>query len=150
MYWNCFVFDKTMAEETGRPDTLQSRRSTVPLPSTHEADEFEFWPPPAARPVQSVQNIRPTRGHILTCFNNTCRLALIVEETLVMDADGPYLDGLPAPSAAPIVTAEMILSKLDRWYASLPPYLLVDPDAEACPPPHFVTNLAVSLWMYLS
>lgn len=47
-WWCCYILDKVLAEETGRPVLLHARRSTTPLPSVTEADEYELWPPPQA------------------------------------------------------------------------------------------------------
>lgn len=162
MYWNCYVLDKTLSEETGRPFLLSYRRSSIPFPSINEVDEFEAWPPlptSTTRQLPSIQHIPPRRGHILSCFAWTCRLGMIVEEILDLESEGPCIgpgenawdeqflsSRARAPSAS---TIERIEKQIESWKANLPPHLDFDVTSEACPLPHVVVCLGVSLGSYV-
>jgi hypothetical protein len=148
------VLDKVLAEETGRPDMLRASRSTIPFPSILEPDELEFWPPTSATFLASVRGTAPTRSHVLSCFNVTCKLAMIVEEILNMEAEGPMPDSARQASNASDANrrirdnADRITGMLNEWRQNLPPSLWVDASSRVCPPPHFVVNMTVSWQEY--
>lgn len=163
VYWNCYVLDKTLSEETGRPYILRGRRCTTPLPSVLEPDEFEPWPPTlSSHSLPTLSRITPTRAHALTAFNTTCRLALIVERIMDLDEEGPCLE---VKSLAPGANGEgaarpggmrqvedpemlrlrdVLSEQLDEWWMLLPEAIQVQNDVAVCPLPHFVVNVAVS------
>ncbi|KAL1413750.1 hypothetical protein Q8F55_001532 [Vanrija albida] len=158
VYWNCYILDKTLAEETGRSFILPYRRSSTPLPSMTESDEFEMWPPlpTSLSPMpRSVRHIVPRRGYVMSCFVWTCRLGLIVEDILDMEQAGPPTDTdgweqaftapLPGVNRDPAVIAEHINSKLEAWRAALPSTLEVDLSPNVSPLPHHVVGLS---WYY--
>jgi hypothetical protein len=157
VYWNCYILDKTLAEETGRPFILPYRRSTTPLPSTFEIDELETWPPPAQSAAgipESVAHITPHRGFVMSCFVWTCRLAMVVEDILDLEGDGPGLKGdtpwdrrfsAQVESRKDIVgTAEALSQQLEDWKRELPVNLDVEIGSSRSPMPHFVVSIAVS------
>jgi hypothetical protein len=163
VWWNCYVLDKTLSEETGRPYILRGRRCTTPLPSVLEPDEFEPWPPMlSSHSLPALSRITPTRAHALTAFNSTCRLALIVEKIMDLDEEDPYLDvttigadaiedGSPRPGGMKQVEdpemlrlRDVLSEQLDEWWMLLPEMIQVQSDATICPLPHFVVNSAVS------
>lgn len=157
--WNCYILDKTLAEETGRSILLPYRRSSTPLPSMTEADEFELWPPipSSSQPLpESVQHLTPRRGYVMSCFVWTCYLGMVVEGILELDVPGPPK---PRPSETPwfnqwsaekleeerkqvVKTAARIARELESWRNALPPYLEID--LQASPLPHLTISLAVS------
>ncbi|WWC67790.1 uncharacterized protein I206_101703 [Kwoniella pini CBS 10737] len=147
VYWNTYVLDKTLAEETGRPFLLTYRRTTTALPSTSELEEFEAWPPPTiSATISSSVGVIPRRGHVLSCFAWTCRLAMVVEGVLEMDPtcppmttewDNQFLEDLPGKQQ---YMAERPATHLDGWYRALPLYLNVD--GSASPLPHHAVLLA--------
>lgn len=128
---------------------LRASRSTVPFPSILEPDELEFWPPTSATFLATVRGTTPTRSHVLSCFNSTCKLAMIVEEILNMEAEGPLLaDGRRESNAGDVNrrirdSADRITGLLNDWKQNLPPSLWVDASSRVCPPPHFVVNMTV-------
>lgn len=142
IYWACFVLDKMVAEETGRPDMLQSRYSMVNLPSTQEPDELEYWPLPSSSGTQSTSK-RPVRGYVITCFNLTCRLAIVMEKMIALQLDDPgSLSDHAEPHATPDIAS--VLSELDGWYSSWPSSLSISPASGWHVPPHFMTTVIVS------
>lgn len=158
VYWNCYVLDKTLAEETGRSFLLPYRRSSTPFPSLTETDEFESWPPlsmTSAPLPRSVRHIVPRRGYVLSCFVWTCRLGMIVEDILDLDVIGPPISDPYDQQFASnnkgrekVKDAEEIAEQLRVWKASLPKYLDVNPSGPVSPLPHHVIGMTVSrpLW----
>jgi hypothetical protein len=158
VWWCAFVLDKTLAEETGRPYILRSRRCTTPLPSVQEPDEYELWPSPTASLyLPALARINPRRSHVLTTFNATCRLGLIVEKIMDLDEEGPCLEGLTgveremaARGPKQVEDPEMLRQRdvlsemLDDWWINLSSVIQVRTDDQSvCPCPHFVVNIAV-------
>ncbi|WVQ99788.1 hypothetical protein IAU59_006930 [Kwoniella sp. CBS 9459] len=153
VYWNVYVLDKGLSEETGRPFLLTYRRTTTPLPSVEELEEYETWPPPtltASVPSHRAAHIVPRRGYVMSCFAWTCRLAMIVED--ILDLDTLY----PPPQNAwdrnflgkPLgLDAGMVSAQLDRWHEALPSDLNVDPESTRSPLPHHAIGIA---WYHTS
>ncbi|CAK9784722.1 unnamed protein product [Cutaneotrichosporon oleaginosum] len=157
VYWNCYVLDKTLAEETGRSFLLPYRRSSTPLPSMSEADEFETWPPlpTSSLPLpKSVRHIVPRRGYVMSCFVWTCQLGMVVED--ILDMDRP---GLPPGTDPRIVDnslqdrdelirrAETLSNRLDVWRSTIPRSIDVDVmvQSNVSPFPHHVVGVS---WYY--
>ncbi|WVQ81730.1 hypothetical protein IAT38_003855 [Cryptococcus sp. DSM 104549] len=155
VYWNCYVLDKVIAEETGRPFILPCRRSSVPFPSINEIDELEAWPPLPLSSVPlppSVRHVIPRRGYIMSCFVWTCRLAMIVEDIMDLETEGPnvvdtgvWWDGQFAAEAKERRGGgqhrERIKNQLNLWKQALPAHLDVDCNAEGSPLPHHVVGI---------
>lgn len=158
MYWNCYVLDKVIAEETGRPFILPYRRSSIPFPSINEVDELEAWPPlpmSSAPLPQSVRHVNPKRGYVMSCFVWTCRMAMLVEEILDLEMEGPNLQGSSewwdrqfseeAGQRRHLgQERERIAKQLSLWKQSLPSWLDVNIKNEASPLPHHVVGVTVS------
>ena len=177
VWWCCYILDKVLAEETGRPVLLHARRSTTPLPASAEADEYELWPPPSASaflPSRSLNRERyedgtksdrygsatvfePAQGRLLSAFQTTCKLGVIVEEILDLDEEGPRYErstgtGKDEEEEFQKKSMESALRKkdalakaLEDWYADLPDQLNVDVSIPRPAPTHLIVNLAVSI-----
>ncbi|KLT40640.1 hypothetical protein CC85DRAFT_249026 [Cutaneotrichosporon oleaginosum] len=153
VYWNAYVLDKILAEETGRPILLPYRRSSTPMPSTDEADEFEPWPPQTASSAplpRSVRRVPPRRGHVMSFFVWTCRLAMLVEDILDLEVTGPPIsdkwdEGFAARLQEQhdvMQRAESIGKSLDDWRRLLPKHLDIDVTGQTTPLPHCVVGMA--------
>ncbi|OXB38001.1 hypothetical protein J007_02228 [Cryptococcus neoformans] len=161
VYWNCYVLDKVIAEETGRPFILPYRRSSIPFPSINEVDELEAWPPlpmSSAPLPQSVRHVNPKRGYVMSCFVWTCRMAMLVEEILDLEMEGPNLqrssewwDRQFSEEAGQRrhlgQERERIAKQLSLWKQSLPSWLDVNTKSEASPLPHHVVGVT---WYHTS
>lgn len=153
VYWNVYVLDKILAEELGRPLCLRYRRSSTPLPSETESDEFEPWPPqsPSSAPIPaSVRHITPRRGHIMSFFVWTCRMGMIMEDILDLEVIGPpvydswdrrFISRIEADQDV-WRRAERIAGDLDAWRESMPAKLEVSLDPAISPLPHHVVGLS--------
>ena len=132
-YWNVFLLDKVLAEETGRPFLVPNRRSSIPLPSIHESDELEAWPPltlSSALLPPSVRHVTPRRGYIMSCFVWGVRLAIILEDILVLDSSPRQPDEWEEQyerwKYGRLQDVEGLAHQLDFWRKCLPPHLEVD------------------------
>lgn len=153
VFWNVYVLDKILAEELGRPLFLRYRRSSTPLPSETESDEFEPWPPqsPSSAPVPApVRHITPRRGHIMSFFVWTCRMGMIMEDILDLEVIGPPVyDSWDRRFIARIEAeqdtwrrAERIAEDLVAWREAMPAKLEVNLDPNVSPLPHHVVGLS--------
>ncbi|BEI91542.1 uncharacterized protein CcaverHIS019_0403620 [Cutaneotrichosporon cavernicola] len=153
VYWNVYVLDKILAEETGRPFLLPYRRSSTAMPSTDEADEYEPWPPQTASSAplpRSVRHVPPRRGHVMSFFVWTCRLGMLVEDILDLEVIGPpishkwdddYVTSLQEQHDV-VQRAERIGKSLDEWRRLLPKHLDIDLSGQTQPLPHCVVGMA--------
>ncbi|WWC93542.1 hypothetical protein V866_000377 [Kwoniella sp. B9012] len=153
VYWNTYVLDKTLSEETGRPFLLTYRKTTTPLPSIEELEEYETWPPPnlsATGYIHRDTHIIPRKGYVMSCFAWTCRLGMIVEDILDLDTscpaplndwDGEFFE------RTPIVDVNVISDRLTRWREALPSNLNVETNSNLAPLPHHAVGIA---WYHTS
>nr|XP_019043789.1 hypothetical protein I302_07059 [Kwoniella bestiolae CBS 10118]OCF22719.1 hypothetical protein I302_07059 [Kwoniella bestiolae CBS 10118] len=153
VYWNTYVLDKTLSEETGRPFLLTYRKTTTPLPSTEELEEYETWPPPVLSATghnHRYAHITPRKGYVMSCFAWTCRLGMIVED--ILDLDTSY----PAPindwdmeffGRTPISDVDAVSVRLNKWKEALPRNLDVDTKLNKAPLPHHAVGIA---WFHTS
>ncbi|KJR88101.1 uncharacterized protein SPSK_07014 [Sporothrix schenckii 1099-18] len=156
LYWSCYFWDKAMSLYLGRMPTL------VDLPPDASPDllddfaEHELWRPPAPASSSPSGNTNsgnplfgrtlypPVKSHAISCFANTCRLAVILSDIVLQ----LYSRRRPAPSstastsAASIASVQRLRDRLDAWRAATPSHLLIaDPDhTTVCPPPHILTQ----------
>lgn len=161
-YWNVYLVDKSLAEETGRPCLLPYRRSSIPMPSVNETDELESWPPlpmSSALVPQSVRHVSPRRGHVMSCFLWSLRVAVLYEDILGLDIqtvgrNGEASDGGDGTGWEEQYErwkfsrgedVEGLAAQLDHWRRALPRYLEVDMDPNISPLPQSVIMLAVSM-----
>jgi hypothetical protein len=157
VFWNCYVLDKSLSEETGRSYLLPYRRCSTPFPSLDEVDELEVWPPvsTSSAPLpRCVRGLAPRRGHVISCFIWTCRLAMVVEDILDLDSvvltgDSEWDQQFRESSIAKRGQhdeereAARIEEQLDRWREMLPIHLT--PNDHLSPLPHVIIGLAVRL-----
>lgn len=157
VFWNCYVLDKSLSEETGRSYLLPYRRCSTPFPSLDEVDELEVWPPvsTSSAPLpRCVRRLTPRRGHVISCFIWTCRLAMVVEDILDLDSvglsggsewDRQFRDSSTARRGHHDEEHEAarIEEQLNRWKNMLPLHLTQHEGSS--PLPHVFIGLAVGL-----
>lgn len=135
--------DKCLAEETGRPCLLRYKGCTTPLPAVDEMDELEMWPPlplTSAPLPRSVDSVKPRRSHVISAFVWTCRLAMIVENILDLEWQGPpALEPFDARYRGEILSLQsdklegLIAGQLEDFRSQLPRHL--DPQSTSSLPP---------------
>jgi hypothetical protein len=118
-------------------------------------DELEMWPPlpvtSSGHLPKSVHNVRPRRGHVISAFVWTCRLAMIVENILELEWQGP-------PATEPFDTrfrtevlsvqsdklAGIVAGQLADFRSLLPRHLNFDATASGPPLPQIAIMIAVN------
>ncbi|KAL1893025.1 hypothetical protein Sste5346_006706 [Sporothrix stenoceras] len=137
LYWSCYFWDKAMSLYLGRMPTLVD----LPLDASPELlDDFaehELWSPPPNTGGADGSSYPPMKSHAISCFANTCRLAVILCDIILQ----LYSRRRPTTSSSP-TSIQSLRDRLDAWRAATPPHLLVTgPDrAAVCPPPHILTQ----------
>lgn len=98
----------------------------------------------------------PAQGRLLSAFQTTCKLGVIVEEILDLDEEGPRYErstgtGRDEEEEFQKKSMETALRKKDAlakaltdWYSILPDQLNVDVSIPRPAPTHLIVNLAVS------
>ncbi|CBQ73981.1 conserved hypothetical protein [Sporisorium reilianum SRZ2] len=147
--WHCYIIDKLLCAEMGRPVGLRAKDIDVPLLSETEDDEFELWSdqtemqsvePAGARP----RSAQPRRLHAPSCLNWGVHLFKIVERIL------DEVHSLRRKALLRRQGKEQVLADLDRqltdWKHRLPPHLHLDDSATNDGP--FPSFFALNLWYY--
>jgi len=146
--------DKCLAEETGRPCLLRYKGCTTALPALDEMDELEMWPPlPVTSSTslpKSVNNVKPRRGHIVSAFVWTCRIAMIVENILELEWQGPpAIEPFDVRFRAETISVQsdtlagIVAGQLADFRGLLPPHLNFDSTSSGPPLPHIAIMIAV-------
>ena len=149
--WHCYIVDKLLCAEMGRPVGLRAKDIDVPLLSETEEDEFELWSDQTemqtvehadARPA-SVTSASSRRLHAPSCLNWGVHLFKIVERIL------DEVHSLRRKALLRSQGKEQVLTDLDRqlteWKDKLPRHLHLDDSPSDGPFPSF---FALNLWYY--
>ena len=110
----------------------------LPSPVDDSAEE-ELWSPHYGDTVNlsrvSVGEYPPMKSHVISCFENSGRLAVILNDIIL---------NLYSRRAGPSANEahRSIRDKLAEWREKSPSYLKYDPDnlPSMCPPPHILTQ----------
>lgn len=144
--WHCYIIDKVLCSEMGRPVTLRAKDIDVPLLSEEEEDEFELWSEQTE--MQSAGQTATSTGmqrmlHAPSCLNWGVHLFKIVERIL------DEVHSLRRKASLRRQGKEQILADLDRqlsaWKDKLPAHLHLDDSTNDGPFPAF---FALNLWYY--
>ncbi|KAN0059932.1 hypothetical protein ACQY0O_007905 [Thecaphora frezii] len=146
LIWHCYIMDKVLCAEMGRPVGLRAKDCDVPLLSETEADEFELWSEPAedGQPVPVQRSGEAPRYlHAPSCLNWGIHLFKIVERIL------DEVHSLRRKALLRKQGKQKVLAGLDKelteWQAKLPKHLHLDQEARDGPLPSF---FALNLWYY--
>ncbi|KAJ1022555.1 hypothetical protein NDA16_003544 [Ustilago loliicola] len=151
--WHCYIVDKLLCAEMGRPVGLRAKDIDVPLLSETEEDEFELWSDQtemqyidqatAGRPTTAT-SASSRRLHAPSCLNWGVHLFKIVERIL------DEVHSLRRKALLRRQGKEQVLTDLDRqlteWKLKLPPHLHLDDDRTHDGP--FPSFFALNLWYY--
>uniref|UniRef100_V5GUM6 Xylanolytic transcriptional activator regulatory domain-containing protein n=1 Tax=Kalmanozyma brasiliensis (strain GHG001) TaxID=1365824 RepID=V5GUM6_KALBG len=149
--WHCYIVDKVLCAEMGRPVTLRAKDIDVPLLSETEDDEFELWSDQTEMQTVDQSGSRPTtsasasmrRLHAPSCLNWGVHLFKIVERIL------DEVHSLRRKAFLRRQGKQQVLADLDRqlteWKEKLPPHLHLDDSTNDGPFPSF---FALNLWYY--
>ncbi|OAA55544.1 Transcription factor [Niveomyces insectorum RCEF 264] len=141
LYWSCYFWDKAVSLYLGRMPTLVD----LPFDSSPELlDDFaehELWTPfyGASQNLSrvSVGAYPPMKSHAISCFENLCRLSVILCDIILQ-----LYSRRRRSDVVNGVLIHGIRERLDAWRARTPPHLLCDPDnlPDVCCPPHILAQ----------
>ncbi|KAJ9480087.1 TY1 enhancer activator [Pseudozyma hubeiensis] len=144
--WHCYIVDKLLCAEMGRPVGLRAKDIDVPLLSETEEDEFELWSDQTEMQSADQQGgvAGPVRRlHAPSCLNWGVHLFKIVERIL------DEVHSLRRKALLRKQGKEQVLTDLDRqlteWKEKLPAHLHLDDSTHDGPFPSF---FALNLWYY--
>ncbi|KAL4779966.1 fungal-specific transcription factor domain-containing protein [Aspergillus varians] len=138
LFWGCYFWDKAVSLYLGRSPVLRE----LPFDHTPEfldtSAEDELWSPYHGDSVNlsrvSVGEYPPMKAHSISCFENSCKLSIILNDILIE---------LYSRRGPPDLDKTLrIKRKLDEWRENLPEHLKYDPYnlPAHCPPPHIMTQ----------
>ncbi|KAL2815054.1 fungal-specific transcription factor domain-containing protein [Aspergillus cavernicola] len=138
LFWSCYFWDKAISLYLGRSPVL------LELPFDHTPEfldtsaENEVWSPYHGETLNlsrvSVGEYPPMKAHLISCFENSCKLSVILNDILIE---------LYSRRGSPDLGKTLqIKRKLDEWRENLPEHLKYDPQnlPAHCPPPHIMTQ----------
>ncbi|KDQ54162.1 hypothetical protein JAAARDRAFT_38766 [Jaapia argillacea MUCL 33604] len=146
IWYACVIMDKYISTYIGRPLAIFDRDFDNGLPSEDEAEEFEDWKPHVTEPFAADHGdlappmIPPTAGRVITCFNASAKLSMILSR-LVQTIYPIH------PVSGRHHEAHLIEKEVDKWYFELPEHLRFDPASPKTPAPlpHILT-LHMQYW----
>ncbi|KAK9779907.1 putative Fungal-specific transcription factor domain-containing protein [Seiridium cardinale] len=139
LFWSCYFWDKAMSLYLGRTPALTE------LPSTHAPEllddfaEHDLWVPDdtglAGSDKAPASGFPPMKFHVVSCFVNSCKLAVIISDIILHLYSSHHEDDGD-------ITLRAIRERLDDWRALTPEHLKLEPDnlPSRCPPPHIVSQ----------
>ncbi|KAL2867481.1 Zn(II)2Cys6 transcription factor [Aspergillus lucknowensis] len=138
LFWSCYFWDKAISLYLGRSPVLQE----LPFDHTPEfldtSAENEIWTPYHGESLNlsrvSVGRYPPLKAHSISCFENSCKLSVILNDIIV------HLYSRHGPPD--LDETLRIKRRLDEWRENLPEHLKYDPDnlPAYCPPPHIMSQ----------
>lgn len=104
-----------------------------------DTTEHDIWLPHHVEadnvPVLFVQDYPPTQSHAISCFQNSCRLAVIINDIIAGLYSSPH--DIETKSVF-----KSIRHRLSEWRTNSPQHLRCEPFnlPEISPPPHIITQ----------
>ncbi|OAQ75889.1 C6 transcription factor [Purpureocillium lilacinum] len=134
LFWGCYFWDKY-----ANPLRPPLRRKIACRHGMDHSTEHETWIPYYGDSLDSADGSRsqypPRKSHAVSCFVNSCKLAIIINDIVVQ---------LYARRKRSISEAALndIKERLDLWRTRSPCHLRYDPDnlPSICPPPHLISQ----------
>lgn len=144
--WHCYIMDKLLCAEMGRPVGLKFKDCIVPLLSEKEDDEFELWSDqkamqPAGGTREADKDGSPRHLHAPSCLNWGIHLFHVVERIL------EEVHSMRRKALLRRQGKQKILAELDRqltnWKETLPEHLHLEMETREGPLPSF---FALNIW----
>ncbi|KAJ6440154.1 fungal specific transcription factor domain-containing protein [Purpureocillium lavendulum] len=139
LFWGCYFWDKATSLYAGRLPAVTEVLDQSSLDLLDRSTENEIWTPYYGDSLDSPDSPRsqypPRKSHAVSCFVNSCRLSIIINEIVVQ---------LYARRRRSVTEAALtdIKRRLDLWRNRSPAHLRYDPDnlPTICPPPHLISQ----------
>ncbi|KUJ07656.1 uncharacterized protein LY89DRAFT_631273 [Mollisia scopiformis] len=137
LFWSCYFWDKAISLYLGRMPALTELPSDPAPELMDQFGETEYWSPYYGQTGNLSEipggSYPPMKSHSVSCFENSCRLAVILNHIILQ------LYSRRTPTQ---VDLRSIREELDAWRSQSPHHLVYDPDnlPEISPPPHILTQ----------
>lgn len=139
LFWSCYFWDKAISLYLGRMPILRELPSDDRPILLDDSAENEFWVPyygsAATQGPLSPASYPPLRAHSISCFENSCKLAVIISD---------IIEQLYSRRALPSTGSSMrgIAERLSAWRLATPSHLryCTDDLPPICGPPHILTQ----------
>ncbi|PVH70719.1 hypothetical protein DL98DRAFT_436466, partial [Cadophora sp. DSE1049] len=138
LFWSCYFWDKAISLYLGRMPAL----TELPVEDIPELlDDFaenEVWTPYEKLGTPILTGIYPEmKSHAVSCFENSCKLAVIINDIILQLYCRRTASDIGAESAL-----RTIREKLNAWRSKSPPHLRYNGEdlPATCPPPHIITQ----------
>ncbi|GAD99980.1 hypothetical protein FG01795.1 [Paecilomyces variotii No. 5] len=138
LFWSCYFWDKAISLYLGRSPVLQE----LPFDHTPEfldtSAENEVWSPYHGESLNlsktSAGEYPPLKAHLVSCFENSCKLSVILNDIITQLYSRRSLPDLDQTLR--------IKRRLDEWREQSPDHLKYEADnlPADCPPPHIITQ----------
>lgn len=141
VFWGAFVVDKMQSLYQGRPVSLQTSDSRVPISFLDTYEEFEHWKPFAYTP-ETIETYPGSPAYSVSTFTGLCQLSVIMNGIL----NDIYAEATFDKSPEELSDLQKNLdSRLKAWYSNLPSHLKLDPSkpSPVIPPPHVLSLIAM-------
>ncbi|RYP18153.1 hypothetical protein DL765_004079 [Monosporascus sp. GIB2] len=139
LFWSCYFWDKATSLYAGRLPAVTETMNPDTLDLLDDLSEDEPWCPYYSDALDftalSHREYPPMKGHLVSCFVNSCRLSIIISDVIIQ------LYSKRGRSITGDVVRD-IKTRLDSWRANSPAHLKYDPtDLPAIsPPPHIIAQ----------
>lgn len=137
LFWSCYFWDKSISLYLGRMPVLRELPSDQGPNLLDDSAEHELWIPyygsRAGSNPTPPQSYPPMRSHSISCFENSCKLAVIIND---------IIEKLYSRRASPESSMRSIAERLSAWRLATPSHLRYDHEdlAATCGPPHILTQ----------
>jgi hypothetical protein len=139
LFWGCYFWDKATSLYAGRLPAVTETLHPHTLDILDDPNEADTWVPfygGTINPSALSQNqYPPMRSYSVSCFVNSCRLSIIINDIILQ-----LYDRRQRPLSE--VTLRDIETRLDAWRSQSPAHLRYEPDnlPAICPPPHIIAQ----------
>jgi hypothetical protein len=139
LFWGSYFWDKAMSLYTGRLPALTELPENASVEFLDDSAESELWLPLTTESftmsIVPEHDYPPMKGHIVSCFANSCRLSTIISDVILQ------LYSKQSQVEANLAL-ENIQGRLDKWRQDTPTRLRYDDNRlpAICPPPHILSQ----------
>ena len=131
LFWSCYSWDKVLSLYLGRMPAFTPSTEEMPLNFLDDDTETAPWQPyygetPDAQ-AQALPHYQPTSGHVVSCFQELCRLCIIINDLMssIYSAEGPTerSNDIRDRDEIPFIR---ISRSLHEFWIAMPAHLKVD------------------------
>lgn len=139
LFWGCYFWDKATSLYAGRLPAVTELLDPSSLDLLDTSTDHDAWTPyrdTAGDPLAQFDVYPHNQNNAVSCFVNSCRLAIIINDIVVQLYSKRSNRGMAEASL------HDIKSRLELWRAESPAHLRYDVDnlPSVSPPPHIISQ----------